>query len=326
MIINTDGQYRDARYLSGVSRDWTVGAPSSRDNYHARFVKRFWAKVDKTPGLGPQGDCWEWTASRVKGYGQIGQRTGRPIRAHVAAWSKIYGHQAPPKGWHICHRCNNKACVRESHLFPGTPKDNVRHARATGLTPCAAPPVEPLSWTVRVTDRQSRMLRERRRASSWTFLNVCKALDIDQSHLSRVETGKDRRGLRLEKLGCLLRMLGISYEEFDLSDCALSSGKYQAASTEPKYKNRYDQKHPHDRRGVPAETWLKRVTPSDDLYAASLIHAALVRANLTQKDVCKAVGLSPYVVSGIVRGEDVKSADLAKMLRFIQPFAKRRAA
>jgi len=133
-------------FLSRAERDWGMGQPSSPEVYRKRFIKRFWAKVDKTPGLGPNGDCWEWRGSQAQGYGQIGIIPARlgfthlkgnpcPIRAHAAAWVIVYGHPLPPKGWHVCHECNNKSCVREEHLWPGTPADNVHHAQATGLTP-----------------------------------------------------------------------------------------------------------------------------------------------------------------------------------------------
>lgn len=136
----------DFRKVSGVERDWKPGEPSSPEKYHERFLKRFWSKVDKTPGLGPWGNCWEWRGSITnrgsdgRGYGQIGYRerdgnSQRPIRTHVASWTIVHGHPPVPKGWHVCHDCNNKPCVREDHLFPGTPLQNTHHAQATGLMP-----------------------------------------------------------------------------------------------------------------------------------------------------------------------------------------------
>lgn len=128
----------DFRKVSGVERNWRPGQSSTPEQYHERLVKRFWVKVDKTPGLGPKGDCWEWTGSKAEGYGQIGlliNGKARPRRAHAAAWVYIYGHPEPPKGWHVCHECNNKPCVREEHLWAGTPLQNVHHAQASGLMP-----------------------------------------------------------------------------------------------------------------------------------------------------------------------------------------------
>jgi hypothetical protein len=41
-------------------------------------------------------------------------------------WELTYG--SVPANLNICHRCDNKACVRLDHLFLGTQLDNVRDA------------------------------------------------------------------------------------------------------------------------------------------------------------------------------------------------------
>jgi len=35
-------------------------------------------------------------------------------------------------GFESCHRCDNESCVRPSHLFEGTPKQNVHDSEAKG--------------------------------------------------------------------------------------------------------------------------------------------------------------------------------------------------
>lgn len=94
---------------------------------------RFWSKVDKSPGQGPNGDCWLWKGgnrgSRVSSlsntfYGGFRNNEGKIVLAHRVSYALAHG--AIPAAVSILHTCDTPACVRVEHLFEGNQLQNMR--------------------------------------------------------------------------------------------------------------------------------------------------------------------------------------------------------
>jgi hypothetical protein len=85
----------------------------------------FWKKVlvkDAT-------ECWPWIGAIGKhGYGCTSWNTGR-YNASRLAWILTHGD---PGELVVCHKCDVPACCNPSHLFLGTPGDNVRDCQRKG--------------------------------------------------------------------------------------------------------------------------------------------------------------------------------------------------
>jgi hypothetical protein len=95
--------------------------------------ERFWSKVDKSKGHGPDGDCWAWTAGKTsEGYGQFSLRSAN-IAAHIVSYAAFRGPLE--NGKFVLHSCDHRPCVRPEHLRLGTPVDNAEDCRSYGRLP-----------------------------------------------------------------------------------------------------------------------------------------------------------------------------------------------
>jgi len=96
-----------------------------------RVLKNFYRRLDENGPLQDQsnphyagiGNCHNWTGSKTTtGYGKVKIKE-RTLIAHRLAFFIYHGH-FPLKG-NALHVCDNKLCLRKSHLIDGTPKDNM---------------------------------------------------------------------------------------------------------------------------------------------------------------------------------------------------------
>jgi len=99
--------------------------------------ERFWSKVDKNGPIQAHMEtcCWVWTAAKfAQGYGAF-QLKGRAVRAHRLAWELERGAFIKLD---VLHVCDNPSCVRLSHLYLGTDRENGRDRSERGQAACGA--------------------------------------------------------------------------------------------------------------------------------------------------------------------------------------------
>lgn len=95
-------------------------------------TERFYAKVNRHPGQGPTGDCWQWRGACFQsGYGTFGY-AANIFRTHRIAYFLATGDD--PLDLNVLHHCDNRSCCNPSHLWKGTDVENVRDRDIKGRT------------------------------------------------------------------------------------------------------------------------------------------------------------------------------------------------
>lgn len=144
---------------------------------------RFWSKVKKFPEHVT--DCWLWWAAKSsEGYGRF-RVNGKLESPHRMVYEWYHGEI--PKGYDICHHCDNPSCVNPDHLFAGTRSDNMLDASKKGLLNPAKGEGHPFSKLRKADVKRIKQLLKRGRS----YRSIADLFDVSADTISDIALGKN---------------------------------------------------------------------------------------------------------------------------------------
>lgn len=157
-------------------------------------TERFWRFVDKTPGHGPDGDCWLWIGGTTSdGYGviKVGYTTKgkrRSLKAHRLACELSNKFIAEDKV--ARHTCDIRLCVNPEHMIEGTHADNVADRVARGRSAVG-------TKNGRAKLSEDDVLTIRELVKSEDIATIARNFQVDRALIRRIRDGKIWKSLIL---------------------------------------------------------------------------------------------------------------------------------
>ncbi len=133
-------------------------------------------------------ECWNWEGTKNKaGYGYT--KTQKLV--HRVMCEMVTPHF--DKSLCVLHKCDNPSCVRPSHLYQGTHKDNARDRQVRGRNRGAFQPCH-LHRNARFTEKQVAQIRKQL-ALGKTITQIAKSMGCKVSTIFHIQHGKTWRHL-----------------------------------------------------------------------------------------------------------------------------------
>jgi hypothetical protein len=147
-------------------------------------LARILARCVRAPRLNLPLGCLEWQGCLISGYASA-RVGGKPTRLHRAIEEHHRGPLGP--GEQALHRCDNRRCLEESHLFRGTHEINHLDKIAKGRHGRGATTAAPAR--TKLTADQVRTIRVRYRLGNASQTLLAAEFGIDQTQVSRIVRG-----------------------------------------------------------------------------------------------------------------------------------------
>lgn len=159
----------------------TIVCPQCAHEFpHNTMQERFWNSVRKT------NDCWEWVGYvSPSGYGICGHtKTKSRVEtfAHRYSWMLAYGEI--PQSMFVCHKCDNRKCVRPDHLFLGTAEENAYDMVSKGRNAYGE-----RASSAKLTDERVRAIRQEYLSGKVGCLSLAKKYGVSKRTIQNIVHG-----------------------------------------------------------------------------------------------------------------------------------------